>query len=568
MLAFVSLKNNKTISLNTLGLQATIQNNVFYKIVKESTHEQTVLETNYLMIGNATLLINKSTDIEMFEGEYSVGEYNLKTQIFKGARDKIGIKPFFYANTKDLFVYSTSIKFIKQLLNKVTVNNEYIERVLSSTAPLFDETFYQEIKRLPPAHELTYANNQITVKKYWSPQIKKDSNQQEFNKFLLKAVKKRTKNIVGSELSGGIDSSGISGILSKQIGVNKLQSFRHVMNDLYIKKYSPFGDEREYSQRMLDFSSNIEINNIDALGKGILNELVQEMQNIGTPFYSGMTLFSDGLYDVAREKGVETLFSGFGGDELVSSSSKYIIRELLNRKRFRELRELTGVNFLSVKNLKYYFRALFPNYKRKKHWREEQLDNHLLNKELNFKEILKNDEATRTFETLNDFLISRIQGRTLLTRLEENGLSARARGIEYTYPLLDVDLIECFLALPSKVKYNHKLPRSVYRNAIKDFTPKEIYTRNNKTGTTVSTVFYRFMNDYDKIMEFLLKYKKGKASEFLNISKMIETLKLIKKKAYGEEVKRIDIRIFIIGLQMILYFDLDVLGDNYSKKRL
>jgi hypothetical protein len=47
---------------------------------------------------------------------------------------------------------------------------------------------------------------------------------------------------------------------------------------------------------------------------------------------------------------------------------------------------------------------------------------------------------------------------------------------------------------------------------------------------------------------------------------MIEVLKLIKKKAHGEEVKRIDIRIFIIGLQMILYFDMDVLGDNQSEK--
>ena len=189
----------------------------------------------------------------------------------------------------------------------------------------------------------------------------------------------------------------------------------------------------------------------------------------------------------------------------------------------------------------------------------------MLNKTIDKQMILKNDLATRIYPTLNQFMLAKISGDTFLTRLEENGVALRARGVEYTYPLLDSDLISCFLGFSGKEKYNQKLPRGIYKKAIQSFTPPEIHFRDDKTGATVPTVFYRFMNDYDKIQELLETYKNGMASEFLNIDKMKEILNLIRRKAVGEKVaQRIDNRIFLMGLQMILYFDMDVLGDKKS----
>lgn len=562
MVALLILKNTDLVQFKSSEFKETKRKNIIYKYTQDTQHENCYKLENELTVGNYNIFNSKTFDNpEKIKGEFSFGKYNFSTNTFVGCRDRIGVKTFFYANTKDVFVYSTSLKGVKESIRKVSVNQGYLERVLTGTAPLPSETFFNEIKRLPPAHELVYSNKTLNIRKYWEPKSDKYATQEEFNRLLIQAVKSRDNNISGSELSGGIDSSGISGILAREN--SSLQSFRHVMNDSYIDKYLPFGDERKFSQLQVDYSKNILMNDEDSLGKGIVDELINEMKILGSPFYSTMSLFSDSIYDSAKNKEIETLFSGFGGDELVSSTSSYYKRELLNQKKWKELRIITEVDFFSAQNLKYYFRSYFPHYRRNKHWREEQLENHLLNKKVDLDKILKADIATKKYDTLNDLLVSKISGHTLLTRIEENGLSLRARGIEYTYPLFDVDLIQCFLGLPPNVKYNNKLPRSVYRKAIKPYVPKEIYLRNSKTGATVPTVFYRFMNDYDRIMELLNKYKSGRASEFLNTSKMIIQLDLIRGKAIGDVVnKRIDIRLFIIGLQMILYFDMDVLSDK------
>ncbi len=562
MVALVIQKHSLFSSNIPLDLKRTRLENVLLKYKNETKHEELRELESEIIIGNFNIFNVKSfNNPEKLKGEFSFGRYIYATKEFVGVRDRIGIKTFFYSNTKDLFVYSTSLKVIKEIIKDVSVNQEYLEHVLTGTAPLPNETFYNEIERLPPAHILKYDKGELTIRKYWEPTPKKTTSQEAFNELLVSAINNRDTEISGSELSGGIDSSGISGVLARK---NKqLFSFRHVMSDLWIDNYYPFLDERKYSNSQIAFSKNINIVNVDSTDKGIVAELIQQMSIMGSPFYSTMSLFSGGLYDAAKDKGVETLFSGFGGDELVSSTSFYYIQELINQKNWKELRRITEVDFFSIQNIKYYVRAFFPKLRIKKHWRAEQLQNHLLNKEININKILKSDAATKKFDTLNDYLISKIKGNTLLTRIEENGLALHAMGIEYTYPLFDTDLIECFLGLPSDVKYNNKLPRSVYRNAIKSYVPEEIYNREDKTGATVPTVFYRFMNDYDNIKEILIKYKNGKASEFLNFKKMFSILELIKKKAIGQPVaQRIDIRIFLMGLQMILYFDMDVLEDQ------
>lgn len=528
---------------------------VYYRFVKETIQESKYEDESKILLSHSNCkIINQ----EIENGEYVFVKYNFKTDEIYAQRDKVGIKPLYYIDNSELFTCSNSIKELKIILGVYEINISYIDRVLTGMAPLPEETFYKNIKRLPPAHRIRVCDNQIKIFKYWSLEPAKESSQYLFNVQLIQSVNKRISGKVGSELSGGIDSSGISGVLAAN-GM-RLESFRHVLNSKFHKKYFPFGDESPYSQAMVDYSGQININNIDSEGSGIIDELIREMKIIGAPFYSAMSLYSDQLYDQAKVKGVDTLFSGFGGDEVVSSMSSYFLKELILQKKLKQLRQLTNVKYVSFQNFKNNIKAILPNLSYRKHWRYEQMKNHLLKKEINIKMIVKNELKKSRFSSLNDFLISRVNGTTLLTRLEESNLSLRARGIDSAYPLLDVDLMECFLALPNHVKYNKALPRSVYRNAIKKFTPKEIYTRNNKTGATVPTVFYRFMNDYEKIEQLLKKHINGKASEFLNIEKMQKVLPLIKNKAEGRAVKkRLDMRIFIIGLQMILYFDEGVL---------
>lgn len=558
MITLVRLKQNNINNYIESFYSKTTDAKLFYRYEKETVQEYLAIKEERISLAHANCDFG---DTELMNGEFVFMKYDFEKQQFTAKRDKVGVKPLFYINNSELLACSNSIFELKNLLKELVPNPSYIEKVLTGTAPLPDETFYQEIKRLPAAHQLTYKDDSLEIERYWSLKAKANSTVEQFSDLLFSAVEKRNKGKSGTELSGGIDSSGVTGVLAS-IETEKIESFRHVLNDNLLGKYFPFKDEREFSQSMIDFSGRISINNADSYMKGVIDELINEMRTIGSPFFSSMSLFSDDLYQKAKDQNIDTLYSGFGGDELVSSKSGFYRRELILSKNIKKLRELTNVNVFSFQNLKYIFRLAFPNIKLRKHWRNKQLNNHLLLVEPDISKIVKTELKEKNYRTLNEFLISKIYGHALLTRLEENSMSLRARGIDYTYPLLDVDLMESFLGLASDVKYNNKLPRSIYRQAIKSVTPEKIRKRNNKTGATVPTVFYRFMNDYDRIKELLNKYKQAKASKIVNIEKMELMLEQIKQKALGKVMnERVDNRIFILGLQMILYYDMDVLGD-------
>lgn len=555
MFSIIQLKQKKVSEFITKYYNKYQDVNVFYRFIKESKQECMEIDKDSVLLSHSNCIINNQ---EVDSGEYVFAKYNYKTNQLLAQRDQVGIKPLYFIDNPELFACANSIKELKNILVSYEINWFYVDRVLTGTAPLPEETFYKEIKRLPPAHRISVCENQIKITKYWFLKPTKEASQVGFNKKLIESIKKRKIGKVGSELSGGIDSSGISGILAKS--ESQLECFRHVLNPKFHKQIYPFGDEREFSQAMVDYSRKISINDIDSEGSGVIDELICEMKIVGAPLYSSMSLFSDNLYDNAKAKGINTLFSGFGGDEFVSSKGSYLVREMIFMKKIKRLRQLTNVKFLSFQNLKYNLKCIFPNLTFRKHWRHKQLKNHLLKKDIDIKAFLKIESKKEKIKTLNKFLISRINGHTFLTRLEESSLLLRERGIDCSYPLLDVNLMEVFLALPSDIKYNNQLPRSVYREAIKEFTPSKIYLRNYKSGATIPTVFHRFMNDYENIKALLEKHKNGKASEFLNIEKMQKVLPLIKAKAEGKKVKkRLDIRIFLIGLQMILYFDEGVL---------
>jgi hypothetical protein len=68
------------------------------------------------------------------------------------------------------------------------------------------------------------------------------------------------------------------------------------------------------------------------------------------------------------------------------------------------------------------------------------------------------------------------------------------------------------------------------------------------------------MRDYDQIFELLNSYKNGKASKYVDVNKMITKMPMIKQRALGDLSDiRLDLRNFFIGLQLILYFDENIL---------
>ncbi len=535
---------NNPIYLKTL---TQFSEKIYYQITDPIQGEEIFLDKGNIILGDSIYPLDSYQ--KSYQNVFSGIVYKTKTQSLEGYRDTLGTRPFYYIHNRDFFVYSNSIKAIRNLIPNGSVNENWIIKTLSSIAPDKNETFFKEIKALPPGFKLSLTNGEINIQAHHQLTA---SNTPNLLPIFNKALNERSFGKLGVELSGGIDSSGIAGALASLNPEKKTVALRHVLPPEAKGKIHPYEDEHYYSNLIANKHSNIKL--IDVYSRrGILEELRREMQHIGTPFYSSLSLFFDELYDLAQAEGINTLFSGFGGDEGISNKASAYIKILATNNKWLELARLTNPPLAFRQFVKKVIK--YQN----KDWRHEILPNRILRQELLERYNMKDkflSETINTYSSLEDNIIYRLNGKTLLTRLTENSMSVQHRGIRYVYPLLDTNLLSAYLSLPSKDKFNYQLPRPVYRSIIKEYVPKEIYLRNNKTSATVPTVYARFLKDYDLLKDFLHTYRKGKASEWVDVDKMISHLPKIKANALDKDsFQRLDLRIFLIGLQMILYFD-------------
>ena len=168
------------------------------------------------------------------------------------ARDPFGIKPFYYSRMKDAFLFGSEIKsFLHHPAFEKKFNDKLLPSYLSfQFTPPCEETFFQGVYKLPPAHTLVYENGNATVARYtdlqFAPETKDTLSDEEWvdrvDAVIDDSVKahKLADVEVCSFLSGGIDSSYIASI------ANVEKTFT-VGFDIDGGKYSEIGYAKELS---------------------------------------------------------------------------------------------------------------------------------------------------------------------------------------------------------------------------------------------------------------------------------------------------------------------------------
>ncbi len=136
------------------------------------------------------------------------------------ARDHFGIKPFYYADLDDQFVFSSVLDCVRlhpdvsDTLNETAIGDFLLFGLNYDGAT----TSFRDVRRLLPAHSLTIRKDEFFLKRYWSPPTQgriryRDANDyiEEFKILLQAAVKDRVRtDRVGVLLSGGLDSAAVA----------------------------------------------------------------------------------------------------------------------------------------------------------------------------------------------------------------------------------------------------------------------------------------------------------------------------------------------------------------------
>ncbi|MAJ05347.1 MAG: asparagine synthase (glutamine-hydrolyzing), partial [Flavobacteriales bacterium TMED84] len=169
--------------------------------------------------------------VEKLEGMWSFAIYDKIKNKFFLSRDRFAEKPLFYYKSSEGFYFASETKFLKKLVeNKFTINNKHLYRYLvNGHKSLYktEETFYNGIKEVDFATNLSISNNKISQYKYWKPSfsptnINEKDAVEGIKYFLKKSLKLRLRSDVPLAfcLSGGVDSASLVSLAAKEFNYN------------------------------------------------------------------------------------------------------------------------------------------------------------------------------------------------------------------------------------------------------------------------------------------------------------------------------------------------------------
>ena len=166
--------------------------------------------------------------VQQFNGMWSFCIYDKRKNFLFLSRDRYGVKPLYYYTDQNYFYAFSEIKQILSIKTKPNVNmNTLADCLILGYVEHTDNTFFEDIHSLTPAHNLIYniSSNTFSIHKYYT--IKKDEMLSELSEVDMieryitefdRSIEYRLRSDVkvGTCLSGGVDSSAIAAVAGKK----------------------------------------------------------------------------------------------------------------------------------------------------------------------------------------------------------------------------------------------------------------------------------------------------------------------------------------------------------------
>lgn len=255
--------------------------------------------------------------LNLIEGCFAFSLYNKKTNITYIVRDRFGIKPLYYYNDDNRFIFCSEIKGIIQCndiprkFNLETVITSFNCRLWMDP----ENTLFEGIKNLCPGYYLKVKNNKVEKKQYYKLTFKDNYNNKEkliedFSKEFEASVQKKllSKVPVAAFLSGGLDSSIICKLLS-DFSQEKLSTYTICYdfdNDWDLNHAEELAIKEGFNQHNVLITEDMyNINNIDKVTYAVEEILIDKVY---IPMYFN--------YKKAKDDGYTVVVSGQGSDEV------------------------------------------------------------------------------------------------------------------------------------------------------------------------------------------------------------------------------------------------------------
>ncbi|MBU1821972.1 MAG: asparagine synthase [Bacteroidetes bacterium] len=458
-----------------------------------------------------------SDSLQYLVGDFSFVVWDKQEKHFFLAKDHIGVKPLFYYQDQDIFIFSTNINAIKAALTKrLPINIVYVAKELKPSNQNHEDTFFDGILRVMPAHFVQYkpTTGQLEEVRYWELKeidisrytVSEAAIYEELGLRYEEAVRCRAKTnrSVGCQLSGGLDSSSIAVLLSRMVNPEKIHTFSFVLSDK-TRGFSENGiDEQGTQNEILDYSGLLRDNHhkIEEFPYKDVFEQFEVSNKVLGGYTNTDCIWQDPLFKKAKEYNVGVLMSGFPGDECVSDSSLLYHYEFIGNKDVRRiwnfikefrwvaLRKIVGY-YLSQRRGT-FIRGFMKTLKMRNVLRKDSVYQHM-----------DWDYYSKITTTYKEFLKSKIGGTHPCLRMESEGMYAAQYGIETVYPLADIRLVEFIYSLPIETFKPKPYSRVIFRNMCKGILPDSVRLQPKFNGAkTLAFADYWIYTNLNDLKEY------------------------------------------------------------------
>lgn len=268
--------------------------------------------------------------LQKLNGMFAIAIWDKRKNQLILARDRVGIKPLFYHETNDSFLFASEIKALLMAgstrePNLAIMKDYLVDGFYDHT----DQTFFKDILQMKPGHYLVVSVNGIRQETYWNPAsfvnqpvVKTGEIIEKYMAILNDAVRLRMRADVPYSvmLSGGLDSSMIASMASDHL-------VDHKLNVMTVRYDNPLYNEGPWADLVCEGKGWNEYNTV--IDPSHVPELFgQALWHQDEPF-GGVSIFGDMvLAEFAREHGIYVLLEGQGADETLGGYEYYNIYHL------------------------------------------------------------------------------------------------------------------------------------------------------------------------------------------------------------------------------------------------
>ncbi len=440
--------------------------------------------------------------LQKLNGMFAFCFADLSKDYFLFARDRLGIKPFYYSIINDAFYFGSEVRALRAVVDfDTTINHEALFDFMVFSSVKAPKTIFKQTFKLSPGNLIEINQGVLSDQTpYWDLKniIKRESSfkqekEELLNQFDRAAQRRMIADVeVGVLLSGGVDSTANLGMLTRHSN-QPISAF-----SIGFENTSEYSNEFEYA-RLAANHFNADYHETKLTYDDYLQDLLNQMSHQDLPLSDAASTPIFRMAELARKKGIKVLLGGEGSDEILigynywSHASRY--QKLLKgskgkAKLFSYLHELP-----KVKNRRMVYKTWYDKTKQGyTHFtggaeiRSIELARSMLSpdvqKELKDYNPLDQIQAVYTdfmssgdfdyFDWMTYLDLSHRLPEMLLARLDRMMMAASVEG---RVPFLDHNLVEFCFSMPNEFKFKGGIEKYILKKSFEGIIPDQILYR-------------------------------------------------------------------------------------------